>query len=186
VTLRSNLRWCSDGLEFVCWNGDVIRAAFIPGAHDREITAWRAVAGAGISGSDEADMMMEAVETRFGGHSAPQSVEMLRPLSRFAGKPLPGGGQRIAIHREGDTGRSLPARLEALLHADQKPAKQWNLGSIRQHAEARLRAGHAAARRRNRARLDRRVDQRLQRKPPALRAENAIATRVHRSQTATA
>jgi transposase InsO family protein len=79
VTLRSNLRWCSDGLEFVCWNGDVIRAAFIPGAHDREIIAWRAVAGAGISGSDEADMMLEAVETRFGGYRAPQPVEMLSP-----------------------------------------------------------------------------------------------------------
>jgi putative transposase len=79
VTLRSNLRWCSDGLEFACWNGDVIRAAFIPGAHDREIIAWRAVAGAGISGSDVRDMMLEAVEMRFGGCRAPQPVEMLSP-----------------------------------------------------------------------------------------------------------
>jgi transposase InsO family protein len=77
VTLRSNLRWCSGGSEFVRWNGDVIRAAFIPGAHDREIIAWRAVTGAGISGSDVRDMMLEAVETRFGGYRAPQPVEML-------------------------------------------------------------------------------------------------------------
>ncbi|MBB3565359.1 transposase [Rhizobium sp. BK512] len=21
--MRSNLRWCSDGLEFACWNGEV-------------------------------------------------------------------------------------------------------------------------------------------------------------------
>ena len=37
--VRSNLRWCSDGLEFACWNGDVIRAAFLIDAHDREIIA---------------------------------------------------------------------------------------------------------------------------------------------------
>jgi putative transposase len=79
VTLRSNLRWCSDGLEFACWNGDVIRAAFIIDAHDREIIAWRAVAGAGISGSDVRDMMLEAVEARFGGYRVPQPVEMLSP-----------------------------------------------------------------------------------------------------------
>ena len=23
VTIRSNLRWCSDGLEFTCWNGEI-------------------------------------------------------------------------------------------------------------------------------------------------------------------
>jgi len=29
IMLRSNPRWCSDGLEFTCWNGDVIRLAFV-------------------------------------------------------------------------------------------------------------------------------------------------------------
>jgi putative transposase len=28
ATLRSNIRWCSDGLEFTCWNGEVVRLAF--------------------------------------------------------------------------------------------------------------------------------------------------------------
>ena len=55
VAIRSNLRWCSDGFEFTCWNGEVIRAAFILDTHDREAIAWRAVAGAGISGSDVRD-----------------------------------------------------------------------------------------------------------------------------------
>ena len=77
VTLRSNLRWCSDGFEFVCWNGDVIRGAFLIDAHDREVIAWRAVANAGISGSDVQDMMLEAVEGRFGTHRAPHPLEML-------------------------------------------------------------------------------------------------------------
>lgn len=77
VMMRSNLRWCSDGLEFACWNGDVIRAAFLIDAHDREIIAWRAVANAGISGSDVRDMLLEAVETRFGTYRAPEAIEVL-------------------------------------------------------------------------------------------------------------
>ena len=74
---RSNLRWCSDGLEFTCWNGDVIRAAFLLDAHDREVIAWRGVANAGISGSDVRDMLLEAVEKRFGSYHAPEVVEVL-------------------------------------------------------------------------------------------------------------
>lgn len=77
VMMRSNLRWCSDGLEFTCWNGDVIRAAFLIDAHDREIIAWRAVANAGISGSDVRDMLLEAVEKRFGTFRAPEIIEVL-------------------------------------------------------------------------------------------------------------
>jgi transposase InsO family protein len=77
IVMRSNLRWCSDGFEFTCWNGEIVRGAFIIDAHDREIIAWRAVANAGISGSDVRDMMLEAVEKRFGGHRAPHPVEML-------------------------------------------------------------------------------------------------------------
>ncbi len=44
MVMRSNLRWCSDGLEFTCCNGEVIRLAFIIDAFDREIIAWTAVA----------------------------------------------------------------------------------------------------------------------------------------------
>lgn len=53
-------RWCSDGFEFACWNGEIIRAAFVIDAHDREAIAWRAVCGCGISGSQVRDMMLEA------------------------------------------------------------------------------------------------------------------------------
>lgn len=77
IVMRSNLRWCSDGFEFTCWNGDIVRGAFIVDAHDRELIAWRAVVNAGISGSDVRDMMLEAVEKRFGGYQAPHPVEML-------------------------------------------------------------------------------------------------------------
>ena len=77
VVMRSNLRWCSDGFEVTCWNGDIVRLAFIIDAHDREIIAWRAVAGSGISGSMVRDMMLEAIETRFATLRAPQTLEWL-------------------------------------------------------------------------------------------------------------
>ena len=66
VMMRSDLRWCSDGFEFTCWNGEIVRGAFVLDAHDREVIAWRATADAGISGSDIRDMMLEAIETAWG------------------------------------------------------------------------------------------------------------------------
>ena len=45
------------GQRFTCWNGEVVRGAFVLGAHDREIIAWRAVTSGGISGSDVRDLM---------------------------------------------------------------------------------------------------------------------------------
>jgi putative transposase len=77
VVMRSNRRWCSDALEFTCWNGEVVRLAFIIDAHDREIIAWSAVSGAGISGEMVRDMMLEAVEKRFTTLRAPQPIEHL-------------------------------------------------------------------------------------------------------------
>jgi transposase InsO family protein len=77
MVMRSNLRWCSDGLEFTCWNSEIVRLAFIIDAFDREIIAWTAVSGAGISGSDVRDMMLEAVERRFSGMRALHPIEHL-------------------------------------------------------------------------------------------------------------
>jgi transposase InsO family protein len=42
-----------------------------------KVVAWRAVANAGVSGSDVRDMMLEAVEKRSGAHCAPHALEML-------------------------------------------------------------------------------------------------------------
>src|SRR5437588_10665396 len=50
ATLRSNIRWCSDGLEFTCWNGEIVRVAFaldctiarsLPGSLRRQASAAR-------------------------------------------------------------------------------------------------------------------------------------------------
>src|SRR4026207_1637323 len=28
ITIRSNIRWCPDALEFTCWNDEIVRIAF--------------------------------------------------------------------------------------------------------------------------------------------------------------
>jgi putative transposase len=76
ATLRSNIRWCSDGLEFTCWNGEIARVAFALDCHDREVIGWLATT-AGISGEMIRDMMVRCVEQRFGAIRAPHPVQWL-------------------------------------------------------------------------------------------------------------
>ncbi len=95
VVMRSNLRWCSDAFEIACWNREIVRVGFTLDAHDREAISWIGVTGCGISGSDVRDMMLEAVEKRFGAERAPHAVEWLsdngspytaKETRRFAGQ----------------------------------------------------------------------------------------------------
>jgi len=76
VTLRSNVRWCSDSLEFTCWNGEIVRIAFALDCHDREVIAWIATT-AGICGEMIRDLMVECVESRFAAVRAPHPVQWL-------------------------------------------------------------------------------------------------------------
>jgi len=76
ATIRSNIRWCSDTLEFTCWNGDVVRVAFALDCHDREAIGWTATT-AGISGEMIRDMMVHCVEARFGAAPAAHRVQWL-------------------------------------------------------------------------------------------------------------
>ena len=76
ATIRSNCRWCSDALEFTCWNGEVVRVAFALDCHDREAISWVATT-AGISGEMIRDMMVRSVERRFGLIRAPHPVQWL-------------------------------------------------------------------------------------------------------------
>ena len=71
-----NVRWCSDGMEFTCWNGDVIRVGFVLDCHDREAIGWMATT-AGISGEMIRDLMIQCVEARFGTFRAPEPVQWL-------------------------------------------------------------------------------------------------------------
>jgi putative transposase len=76
VAIRSNIRWCSDALEFTCWNGETVRVAFALDCHDREVIGWLATTS-GISGEMVRDMMVQCVERRFGSAQAPQRVQWL-------------------------------------------------------------------------------------------------------------
>ena len=77
VTLRSNLRWCSDGFEISCWNGQVVRVAFALDCCDREIISHVATTG-GITAEMVRDLMVESVEARFGPLvRLPHAVEWL-------------------------------------------------------------------------------------------------------------
>jgi putative transposase len=77
TTIRSNCRWCSDALEFTCWNAEVVRLAFALDCHDREAISWVATT-AGISGEMIRDMMVRCVEQRFGSIRAPHGAVGLR------------------------------------------------------------------------------------------------------------
>jgi transposase InsO family protein len=60
-----NRRWCSDGFEIGCDNGERVRFAFALDCCDREAMSFLA-ATSGISGDDVRDLMGAAVEHRFG------------------------------------------------------------------------------------------------------------------------
>ena len=76
ATIRSNVRWCSDALEFSCSDGAVVRVAFALDCHDRKVIRWVATT-AGISGEMIRDMMVQCVERRFGDVRAPHKVQRL-------------------------------------------------------------------------------------------------------------
>ena len=61
----SNLRWCSDGFEIGCDNGEKVRVAFALDCCDREAIAHVATTQ-GIKGEDVRDLIVTAVESRFG------------------------------------------------------------------------------------------------------------------------
>jgi putative transposase len=74
---RSNLRWCSDGFEIGCDNGEKVRVAFALDCCDREVLGHVATTE-GIKAEDVQDLMITAVESRFGPvNRLPQTIEWL-------------------------------------------------------------------------------------------------------------
>lgn len=70
-------RWCSDGFEIGCDNGEKVRIAFTLDCCDREAISWVATTG-GINSSDIRDLMVESVERRFGlVDKLPKPIEWL-------------------------------------------------------------------------------------------------------------
>lgn len=73
----SNTRWCSDGFELACDNGERVRVAFALDCCDREVMSWVATTK-GIDAGMVGDLMMQAVEYRFGPNQvAPAEIEWL-------------------------------------------------------------------------------------------------------------
>ena len=68
---------CSDGLELSCDNGERVRVAFALDCCDREIMSWVATTK-GIDAGLVGDLMMQAVEKRFGSNGKPpKTIEWL-------------------------------------------------------------------------------------------------------------
>lgn len=65
MTLKSNVRWCSDILEIRCWNGEKIFIAFSLDCHDREIMSYVAEKRPLFHG-DIIKLMDQTVTHRFG------------------------------------------------------------------------------------------------------------------------
>ena len=62
---RSDARWCSDGFEIGCDNGERVRIAFTLDCCDREAISWIATTGA-IDSGDVRDLMIDSMERRCG------------------------------------------------------------------------------------------------------------------------
>ncbi len=74
---RSNLRWCSDGFELAGDDGAKVRVAFALDCCDREAMGIVATTD-GIGGEEVRDLMVAAVEHRFGPvDKAPEPIEWL-------------------------------------------------------------------------------------------------------------
>ncbi|HID5404667.1 TPA: IS3 family transposase [Klebsiella pneumoniae] len=73
---ESNRRWCSDGFEFRCDNGEKLRVTFALDCCDREALHWMASTG-GYDSATVQDVMLGAVERRFGNRLPPTPVEWL-------------------------------------------------------------------------------------------------------------
>jgi putative transposase len=74
---RSNRRWCSDAFEIACWSKERLRVAFSLDCCDREILSYVATTG-GIDGNLIRDLMVEAMEARFGSiNRLPEPIEWL-------------------------------------------------------------------------------------------------------------
>lgn len=65
MTMFPNLRWCSDGMEIRCFNGDKVFVAFALDCCDREAFAY-VTRTAPLSATDIEELMVKAVEARFG------------------------------------------------------------------------------------------------------------------------
>lgn len=73
---ESDQRWCSDGFEFGCDDGEKLRVTFVLDCCDREAIDWTASSG-GYDKATVQDVMLGAIEKRFGDKVPEQSIQWL-------------------------------------------------------------------------------------------------------------
>ena len=73
----SNSRWCSDGFEIKCWNGEKVRVIFSLDCCDREVMSYVATT-TGISSDMVCNVLVQSMEKRFGVvNGLPHPIEWL-------------------------------------------------------------------------------------------------------------
>jgi len=123
-----NRRWCSDGFEIGCDNGERVRVAFALDCCDREAMSFLATTG-GITGEDVRDLMVAAVEYRFGQvNRLPVTIAAATSPATPAASPATSGsnrGRRLSkVHRATEWLKPSFARSSATMSAsvrDQMP-----------------------------------------------------------------
>lgn len=93
---RSDLRWCSDGFEIKCDSGETVTTTFAKDCCDREVMAWRAWEGKGLPGEPVREMLIEAVERRFGTVEAIPDDHVLEFLSDNGGAYIAADTRSVA------------------------------------------------------------------------------------------
>jgi len=93
---RSDLRWCSDGFEIKCDSGETVTTTFAKDCCDREVMAWRAWEGKGLPGEPVREMLIEAVEQRFGSVEAVAQEHVLEFLTDNGGAYIAADTRSVA------------------------------------------------------------------------------------------
>ena len=76
ITLHSNTRWCSDGFEIHCFNGEKVYVAFTLDCHDREALSYVAKPRP-LLATDIQELMIGSVESRFSDLKTPREIQFL-------------------------------------------------------------------------------------------------------------
>lgn len=76
ITLHSNTRWCSDGLEIQCFNGEKVYVAFSLDCHDREAISYVA-SKSPLLATDIQDLMIQSVDARFEFEKTSRDIQWL-------------------------------------------------------------------------------------------------------------
>ena len=78
ITLKSNLRWCSDAFEIKCWNGEKVNVVFAMDCCDREVISYLSTTPVGITSEMVCDLIVDALQYRFSGMlNTPTPIEWL-------------------------------------------------------------------------------------------------------------